>query len=144
MAHKKMDKGSRNRLITVIVILLIDVLFMPWLLKFPTFLVKDLSNAPSKWFSYGMFNSYKDVFSDTRFLKLLLTMQLPVVAMIIYVIWNTEKLKKKNRIKDGVGGPEPAGQGQHGTSRWQDIREMDSTATVWYSDTPLKAGGSND
>jgi len=139
--NKSMDKGTRNRLITVIVILLIDILFMPWLLKFPTFLIQDFSNAPGKWFSYGIFNAYKDVFTDTRFLRLLLIMQLPVAAIIIYVIWNTEKLKKKNRIKDGVGGPEPAGQGQHGTSRWQDAREMDSTATIWYSDMPLKAGG---
>lgn len=136
-----MDKPTKVRLATIIVTVVLDILFMPWLLKFPSFLMEDLNNAPQKWLSYGMFKSYKDIFMDANFLKLVLIMQMPVFAFIIYVAWNTDKFRKKNRIKDGVGGPEPAGDGQHGTSRWQTTKEMDTTTTVWYTDKTLKWGG---
>lgn len=65
-----------------------------------------------------------------------------MAALIIAILWRTEGLKKKkNRIQDGVGGPEPAGDGQFGTSRWQDEQEMDKTASVWNTDNALKKGG---
>lgn len=114
---------------------------MPWIVKFPSFLVKDLAAAPTMWFEYGVINSYKDMFNDAAFRNIVLFMQLPVVTLIIAIAWNTDNFKKKNRIKDGIGGPEPAGQGQHGTSRWQTKYEMDNTATVWDSDMPLSKGG---
>lgn len=137
----KVDKGTRMRFITVLIILILDIVLLPWLIKFPSLFMKDAANAPGQWLSYGPIKSYVDLIKDTRFLRIALLLQMPVIALIIYVIWNTEKFKKKNRIMDGVGGPEPAGQGQHGTSRWLNEKEMDKTATVWYSNSPLKEGG---
>lgn len=141
LTNKKIDKETRARTIAVIIILVLDVILLPWILKFPFFLVKNMTTAPNAWFEYGMFRSIKEVFTHAQFRKLYIFMQLPVVTLIIYVAWNVERFKKKNRIKDGVGGPEPAGDGQFGTSRWQDRKEMDKTANIWYTDNPLKKGG---
>ncbi|MGE4282317.1 MAG: VirD4-like conjugal transfer protein, CD1115 family [Clostridia bacterium] len=139
--NKKMEKTTIVRISVVVLILLFDMAVLPWVLRFPFFLTKDFVHAPSLWMEYGLIHSVKDVFSDERFRNLYLVMQLPVIALIIGVAWNVNRLKKKNRIMDGVGGPEPAGAGQHGTSRWQNTQEMDKTSTVWYTGTPLKKGG---
>lgn len=141
LTNKKMEKSTIIRLILISIIILADLIILPWLLKFPFFLVNDLATAPTHWFEYGLLRSIKAIFIEPQFRKLYLFMQLPVMALIIGVGWNVHRLKKKNRIADGVGGPEPAGSGQHGTSRWQDKREMDKTCTVWYSDTEIKKGG---
>lgn len=140
-SNKILDKPTVVRIIIILFIIVADILFMPWILKFPSFLVEDLVTAPEHWFNYGIIQSYKDLFADKVFRNLVLFMQLPVCAAIVALAWNTEKFKKKNRIKDGVGGPEPAGQGQHGTSRWQTKQEMDSNASVWESSLPLRKGG---
>lgn len=135
------NKATKIRYIMVSIIVVADLILLPWLLKFPSFLVSDLATAPSNWFQYGMLKSIKEIFIDPQFLKLYLFMQIPVGALIISIAWDVHKFKKKNRIGDGVGGPEPAGAGQHGTSRWQNMKEMDENATVWYTDEPVKRGG---
>lgn len=140
-SNKKMEKTTILRVIIVSVILLADVLLLPWLMKLPVFVVNDLTAAPTVWFKYGVFKAIKDVFTDSDFRKVYLFLQLPVFALILGVTWNVDRLKKKNRIIDGVGGPEPAGTGQHGTSRWQDKKEMDLSSTVWYTNTEIKKGG---
>lgn len=140
-SNKKMEKTVKVRIILIVAIMLGDIILLPWLLKFPFFLKDDMINAPNKWFAYGLINSYKDVIFNKLFRNLFLFMQLPVVALILSIAWNTEGLRRKNRIKDGIGGPEPAGQGQHGTSRWQTKWEMDKTAFVWDGVTPISAGG---
>jgi type IV secretion system protein VirD4 len=126
-------------------IILTDLLLLPWILKFPSFLIsggaKGMATAPSWWLDYGIFKSIKDVWLDAKFRKVYFVMQLPVAALILGVSWDVTKFKKKNRIADGVGGPEPAGSGQHGTSRWQNKQEMDRTAFVWDTDTPIKKAG---
>ncbi|HRC81211.1 MAG TPA: type IV secretory system conjugative DNA transfer family protein [Sedimentibacter sp.] len=137
-----MKKPTKARLISISLIVLLDIILLPWILKFPS-LLKDSGNinvAYQQWLKCGIAGAYKSL-SDKKFLMLFLVMQLPVITFIIYVAWNVDKFKKKNRVKDGIGGPEPAGDGQHGTSRWQNEKEMDKTATVWYTNTDLKAGG---
>jgi len=138
-----MKKPTKARLISISLIVLLDIILLPWILKFPS-LLKDSGNinvAYQQWLKCGIAGAYKSFLSDKKFLMLFLVMQLPVITFIIYVAWNVDKFKKKNRVKDGIGGPEPAGDGQHGTSRWQNEKEMDKTATVWYTNTDLKAGG---
>lgn len=139
--NKKMKTTTKVRIALVCFILLCDLLLLPWLIQFPFFAVRDLANAPSKWFEFGLWRSVKLIFTDLRYRQLYLFLQIPVGALIIAVAWNVDKLKKKNRIKDGVGGPEPSGDGQYGTSRWQDEKEMDKTCNVWHTDSSLKKGG---
>ena len=127
------------------VILLVDLFVLPWILKFPSFLFgsgENIATAPSRWINYGPWKSIENVLMMAQFRKVYIIMQLPVIASIIGVSWDVNKFKKKNRITDGVGGPEPAGNGQHGTSRWQNQQEMDRTANVWYpSDEDIQKGG---
>ena len=138
---KKVDKATRFRQIITGVILLVDILLLPWIIKFPFFLFQDAMKAPGLWFSYGIFRSIKDVWTVPFLRSVYLVLQIFVAALVIAVLWDVNRLRKKNRIKDGIGGPDPSGQGQHGTSRWQNVREMDVTAKIWHTSKPLKKGG---
>lgn len=135
------NKAKKIRLILICIIILFDLTLLPWILKFPIFLINDIATAPSEWVKYGILGSIKDIFIDAKFLKLYLFMQISIFALIITIAWDVNKFKKKNRIVDGVGGPEPVGSGQHGTSRWQTKKEMDQSSVVWYTDTKLNKGG---
>jgi len=140
--YRKLERHIIVKRALVIAIILLDLLILPWILKFPFFIINgDILNAPENWFNYGILNSIKDIFIDKKFRGIYLVMQLAVLAAIIAITWDVNSFKKKNRITDGVGGPEPAGSGQHGTSRWQDKREMDRTANVWYTNEKLNKGG---
>lgn len=145
LSNKHMEKSTIARIIIISVILLADLFLLPWILKLPFFFLGQnniLATAPNRWLDYGPWESIKDVILNAPFRKVYMIMQLPVATLIIGVAWNVEKWKKKNRITDGVGGPEPAGSGEHGTSRWQDKQEMDRTANVWYtSDESIQKGG---
>lgn len=136
-----MRKTTQVRLIFIIIILSIDILIVPWILKFPFFLIQDLVTAPKQWIEDGILQSMKAVFLDDQFRKLYLFIQLPIVTLILAIAWDVNRLKKKNKITDGVGGPEPAGTGQHGTSRWQDKHEMDESSSVWFTDKPPHKSG---
>jgi type IV secretion system protein VirD4 len=48
----------------------------------------------------------------------------------------------KNKMKNGIGGPEASGGGQFGTSRWQTEKERDANNSVWkYEKEPIKTAG---
>ena len=145
LSNKRMEKSTIARIVIVIVILLTDLLLLPWILKLPSFLIgsgKVIATAPNRWLDYGPWKSIRDVVDIVQFRKVYLVMQIPVIALIIGITWDVDKWKKKNRITDGVGGPEPSGNGEHGTSRWQNEQEMDQTANVWYtSDMEIQKGG---
>lgn len=139
--NKKMERSTRNRIIAVCIILILDLFFLPWIMQFPRFLINDIGKAPADWFSYGWWNSIKAIFLDIRLRNIYVFLQLPVTALIVWVVWDVNGLKKKNRISDGVGGPEASGNGEFGTSRWQNKREMDEIQKVWYTNEPIKKGG---
>jgi len=141
LSNKKIEKATKVRIYIIGLIIFADIIVLPWFLKLPFFLIKNFAKAPGLWLEYGILRSIKDVFMDSKFRNFFLLMQLPVAALIISISWNVNRLKKRNRITDGVGGPEPAGNGQHGTSRWQNKKEMDETATIWHTGEKLKAGG---
>ncbi len=141
-SNKRMDSTVVARIILVSAILLLDITLLPWLLKFPFFLFgDDIVNAPNLWIAYGPLKAWKDIISIKAFRNLFLYSQLPVGALILAIAWNTDRLRKRNRIKDGIGGPDPSGAGQHGTSRWQNKHEMDQTCNVWHTDLPIKSAG---
>jgi type IV secretion system protein VirD4 len=141
-SNKKIEKPVLARIILISAILLADISLLPWILKFPFFLHgDDMINAPNLWMAYGPIKAWKDIIFFAAFRKLFLFMQMPVGALILAIAWNTDRLKRKNRIIDGVGGPEPAGYGQFGTSRWQNKAEMDMYSKVWHSNEPIKKGG---
>ncbi len=141
MSLSDMPRSQKMRIILCCVILILDLAFLPWLINFPFFAMRDMSTAPTQWLAYGPIKSWLDVFRDSNFKNLFLFLQIPIVTGAILILWDTDRFKKKNKIQDGLGGPEPSGAGQHGTARWQNEKEMDKTAKVWYSDTELDKGG---
>lgn len=148
MANRKLTSAIKARITIITLIVLSDLFLLPWLLKFLVLLMQRLAvnpaliaTVPSEWFAFGLLRSIGALFVDAKLRALYLVMQLPVIALVIGIAWDADRMKKRNRINDGVGGPEPAGAGQHGTSRWQDKREMDKTTDVWYGTDELKKGG---
>jgi type IV secretion system protein VirD4 len=53
-----------------------------------------------------------------------------VATAIVLIIWK-ENRGIKNKMKNGIGGPEASGGGQFGTSRWQTEKERDANNSVW-------------
>ena len=86
-------------------------------------------------------NSIKAVLSDFKLRNIFLVLQLGVGAVILAIAWNVNNLKKKNKIRDGVGGPEAGGNGEQGTSRWMTAKEKDKASTVWLTNNEIKKGG---
>lgn len=142
------SKNKRPFIARIIVagcLLLADVLLLPWLMKFPQFLIastaKTFMSVPERWFNYGPIHSIKDVLVLPQLRKAYLYFQPLIGFLLLLIFFNSSKSGSKFKLSDGVGGPDPAGSGQHGTSRWQNSKEMDRNATVWYTNTPLKSGG---
>lgn len=152
--NKKKKKGERNpekfRLYVSIAIVCLDIIFLPWLIQLPFYLIENryvgvLENGKNTglylWLDYGYFNSIKNFFSDRRLLLLFGSLQVFVAALIINIMWNVNKFRSKNKIQEGIGGPEAAGNGEHGTSRWMTEKEKEESSVVWDSNTELKKGG---
>lgn len=88
--------------------------------------------------------TYFHVLGDSALLKTFLILQLLFAVFFLNAFWRPEKKvlnQKKKRLREGVGGPEASGDGQHGTSRWRSEEELDATTTVWYTDDPPKETG---
>lgn len=72
---------------------------------------------------------------------LYLILQGLIATLIVLIIWKENK-GIKNKMQNGIGGPEASGNGQYGTSRWQTEKERDISNTVWkYEKEIIKTGG---
>lgn len=138
---KKLDRPTVARIILISVIILFDLILVPWVIQLPRFIIKNLTTAPSEWMKFGILKSIKALFIDPKYRKLYFLLQAFIAILILGIVWDTDKFKKRNRISDGVGGPEPSGYGQFGTSRWQNKKEMDTTCNVWDTKETIKKGG---
>ncbi|MCZ2845731.1 MAG: type IV secretory system conjugative DNA transfer family protein [Candidatus Bathyarchaeota archaeon] len=129
------------RIFLTVIILLLDVILLPSALKFPIMLSEHGVATPDIWFKeFNVLNALKLIIEDEKFRFLWLVSQGFVICLIVVLFWR-DIPRRKNRLLDGVGGPESAGSGQHGTSRWQTEKETDETSTVWKTNEPLKKGG---
>lgn len=80
------------------------------------------------------------VMTDPINRQLWLCCQILLGVFVLLQFWK-DMPNRKNRIADGVGGPESAGSGEYGTSRWQSKREMDKSMTKWvFGDTKIRGG----
>jgi type IV secretion system protein VirD4 len=127
----------------------IEIVALPYLLAFLWLLYKTkqfkgLMDAWLKQVTTEPVGTYFHVLGDSTLLKTFLLLQLIVAAFLLQTLWRPEKKvlnQRKRRLREGVGGPEAAGDGQHGTSRWQSEEELDASTTVWYADEPPKETG---
>lgn len=123
------------------VILLLDFILLPSLLRFPSYFVQHQGAAASLWVQeFSIIDAGMLLFSDPPIQKLWLYSQLLIIAFIIMIFWS-DVLPKKNKVQEGVGGPEAAGSGQFGTSRWQTEKETSRSASVWDIGKKCDKGG---
>lgn len=123
-------------------LILLDITLIPWLLVFPIYFQRYGFSASSHWIALFLIlpKFLIDFFKDGKLFKIWLAVQ-PIIA-ILSILLLTNKRAKFSNGKDGIGGPNAAGSGQHGTSRWQTEKETDSTTTVWNISKPQpKKGG---
>jgi len=139
LTGKKNRKALKMRAIFVIAVLFIDFVFLPWLIKLPIMLLKNQSI--DDWFNYGILNSIKDIFFDEFLRIIFLILQGAVITFIITILWNTNKIKRPYKVNDGIGGPEAAGSGQHGTAKFMTKKEIEKSCGVWITSQELKTGG---
>lgn len=98
-------------------------------------------SAPTEWIKHlDILGAIKDVIYQKDIRLLWLVSQGFLVPLVISIFWN-DSLKKKNQQRNGLGGPEASGSGQHGTSRWQTEDEMDAVNYVWNTNRKLDKGG---
>lgn len=63
----------------------------------------------------------------------------PGTVLLAYLVLFPERRRQVNR--DVIGGPQAAGAGQFGTSRWQTQKEIDRSFDRWDITKPLDKGG---
>jgi type IV secretion system protein VirD4 len=141
LKFKDLDKPIKTRIIAISIIIILDLILLPWIIQFPFFFFQDIKTAPQAWLQFGIFNSIKAMLLDFKLRNIFLVLQLGVGASILAIAWNVNNLKRKNKISDGVGGPEAGGDGEHGTSRWMTAKEKEKASKIWHTTEELKAGG---
>ncbi|HHV30702.1 MAG TPA: hypothetical protein GXX73_14190 [Clostridium sp.] len=139
LTGKKNKKTRKAKIVFVLMTLLLDMFFLPWLIKLPIMLAEK--STYSTWVKYGIFNSMKDVIFDGKVRTFFLILQLGVITFIVAILWNVNKIKKPYRPAKDIGGPEAAGSGQHGTARLMTEKEKDKNCGVWLTTQELKSGG---
>lgn len=139
LSGKKNKKAMKAKIIFVSLIFLLDIIFLPWLIKLPMMLAEK--STYETWVKYGIFNSMKDVVVDVKVRAFFLILQVAVITLIVAVLWNVNKIKKPYKPAKDIGGPEAAGSGQHGTSRLMSTKEKDKSCGVWITSEELKSGG---
>lgn len=143
LSNEKNKKVANFKSIIVVIIMILDLVFLPWISTFPGFIFEYKVEAADKWLSFGVINSIKEMFTDGKARGIFLFLQIPVAALIFYIIWNTDKLVKNKKKAKGetIGGPGSAGSGQHGTSRFMSEKEKDQSCHVWYTNKEVEKSG---
>ncbi|WP_235615971.1 VirD4-like conjugal transfer protein, CD1115 family [Brevibacillus reuszeri] len=124
------------------IILLLDFLALPSIVRIPLFLSEiGYPEGINVWLEH--LNPIESIIKllHTKFLwQLWLILQVGIILLIIKIFWR-DVPKRNNRIKDGIGGPEASGSGQFGTSRWMTDKEVEKSAFKWHLKTVVLAGG---
>ncbi|MGG2201886.1 VirD4-like conjugal transfer protein, CD1115 family [Paenibacillus validus] len=127
--------------ISVAMIFVLDIVLWPSILRFPAYLKQHFTSAATVWFrEFNILDAAKLVLTDPGLQKLWLYTQ-PLMLLFIFLLFWKDMPGKKNRIMEGVGGPDATGSGEYGTTRWMTDKEMDQKTTVWkFGDTMTKGG----
>jgi type IV secretion system protein VirD4 len=131
----------KRKLIFIFMVLLFDVFILPSVIRFPYYVKEYGTDAASRFFDeLHIVHAAQLVMTDPINRQLWLYFQILLGVFVLLQFWK-DIPNRKNRIADGVGGPESAGSGEYGTSRWQSKREMDKTMTKWaLGDTKTRGG----
>jgi len=133
-------KANVFRVLTVLIILLADLLLLPMLLLLPLYTRQyGPDRFLSEWKKLNPIEAISSISENEMLLKGFLFIQPLVIVLISFIFW--KDFSRKNRIAGKIGGPEAAGSGQFGTSRWQTQKETDQTSMVWPFRKNVPKGG---
>lgn len=122
----------------------VDFLVIPLLLQFPVYFRERPTDAAVLWLGFVKSNPFSGpgLLRDVFIRKVWFTSQPMILAAFLWVLWQPGIRKRKNKIQDGVGGPEAADYSiTHGSSRWQAKKEIVKNVISWQTDKePLEGG----
>jgi type IV secretion system protein VirD4 len=129
----------KARIFLSVCLVLFDIFLLPWIITFlPLFLEHNIQ-APTLWIDSFSLLDIALVFNNEAIRTIWITCQGLIALGFLLLFWK-DVPKKKYKLGE-LGGPEAAGHGEHGTSRVQTDKEIDSTSTVWFTNNPLEKGG---
>ncbi|MGE7828546.1 VirD4-like conjugal transfer protein, CD1115 family [Paenibacillus sp. NPDC093718] len=136
-----MKRFLKPKWLSLYLIVLADLFLLPSLIQLPLYIIKFKMNAIDEWFAdFNIFKAIQSTLHNTDMLKGWLTLQFIVLVLVVLIFWR-DMPGRKNRVLDGVGGPEAAGSGQFGTSRWMTEKEVNKSATLWILKQLVLSGG---
>lgn len=126
-----------KKLIPMAILVLLDILLLPSILRFPEYFKTHKARAPSFWLEeFNIIEAGKLVLTDPQLQKLWLICQPLILALTLMLFWKTG-----NNRSSGLGGPDGIGSGEYGTSRWMTTKEMDKKTTRWKFGEVVQKGG---
>ncbi|MEN1990230.1 VirD4-like conjugal transfer protein, CD1115 family [Paenibacillus hubeiensis] len=145
MSTKSLEGGNNlkflsPRWILLYVLLLIDILVLPSIAQIPMYVLGKDAIGFSVWVDQlNPLKAIAELFNTEKLLLTWLVLQLLVLLLIIKIFWRDAP--RKNKVSDGIGGPEAAGSGQFGTSRWMTEKEVAKASLKWFLKQSVLAGG---
>lgn len=121
---------NRLRLFVAGSILLLSILLLPQFLVFLGYFKEYTIEAPTIFLSEINFLENIKLLRNDRSFLINWAYFLPAVLYLIYTTLFGGN-RKKNKIRGDLGGPEIAGSGEFGTSRWMTEKELDQSCTPW-------------
>lgn len=124
-----MIKVNKIKIAIAIVIVLFSILILPQFIVFLGYFKQYTIQAPTIFFQeLNFINNISLIVKDKLFLKTWIYFQPAILLAIGLTLFAG---KKRNKIRGDLGGPEAAGNGEYGTSKWLTEREVDSSTTPW-------------
>lgn len=136
----KKKRMNRAKVITVVVIAMLDILFVPYLL-YGLFRVLQFGLVDAvEWFSQlRIFNAIYEVATNPFLLGVFGFFQLFVIAFLVFVL--QQRGSGNQHDASGFDGPPPAGNGEHGSARWMTEREVSQKTLPWKLGDEIPSGG---
>jgi len=138
-------KKIQIAIITALV--LFDIMIVPWIVSiilclFDYGISQGIDKAVTIWLNLIKDNPlyFTNIFTNKKLLLLWLTFQPIFLAFLYHIIFDHPR-KRKNKITADIGGPEAAGGGEHGTSRWMTDKEIEKTFDKWDCKSNVEKSG---
>jgi len=133
----------KAKLFVVLAIALVDLAFVPSLLRIPEYAKNNPVDTMKNWASsIDLLESWFLMLDSEVALKLFMYLQAPVFLFMLS-LFLMGPVKIKNEKLKGLGGPEATGKGQFGTARFSSEKEMQKSNGTWVmkNGTSPKSGG---
>jgi type IV secretion system protein VirD4 len=117
----------------LLLLVLSDLLLAPLVLRLPLFLkAQGFKPGLEAWKKETLAHPLTGpalLVQDEKMRNTWIWLQPAFGAAALSILWPATR--RKSKARDDIGGPEAAGQGQHGTARWRTRKEIARTLTPW-------------